>query len=639
LKSKIFTQRIILFLIIFSTYFLLDKALFFLTSWSGLISAAAAIIFYLIFSDSLLNLTRKLTSKEFYRKVTAAGIVLNNLNRNLNRARHYDEVTNEIFSSLEELFDQIPCLLYILKNEKFRLAYHVNINDPEFLSLDIDASYLKGIERKTLKIKIADNDLCTAKIKEHFISNELNDLLPFHGHEQIFAFLAIDYEKIVFFNDPDTLELFRKIQRKTGIVLENKGLLLDLEKKHDQTRKLIEISQKILSAFDTKQVLDFILESLKSLIDFDAASIFLLDKSGRRLLNTSHTGYDNESIINLPLKVGQGACGWTVETREIDVVDDVRTAEHYYSLRNETKSQISIPLIYDNDVLGVLCLESDRLAFFNQSLTENLQLFAHFASLAIHNARQMNVLLTKRALEHELIDAGIVQKQLLVQHPPSIQNLKITALNIPSILVSGDLYDIIKYNDSTLGVAIGDVSGKGAAAALMMTLILAGLRSHKRSFNTACDVVYRLNNLLFESTTDGKFATFFFAIVSTEKNKLVFTNAGHNDPILIKADGEIVRLHNGGIVLGFQPDWEYIQEEIDFGPGDLFVGFTDGVTEIFNKDEEEFGDDRLVRLVNENRNKSVYELKSIIIDAVNAFAAEDDNRDDVTLVIFKNDVK
>jgi sigma-B regulation protein RsbU (phosphoserine phosphatase) len=393
------------------------------------------------------------------------------------------------------------------------------------------------------------------------------------------------------------------------------------------------LSHKILSSLDTQNILDFILDTLKNIIDYSAAAIFLLDKNGKRLLNTGSRGYDTDIMNNLHLKVGQGACGWVVKTKQIDVLDDVSSSRHYIQLRKNTRSQASIPLIFEEDVLGVLCLESDQPAFFKEDRVDILRLFANQTAIALHNARQVEVQTVKQAFEHELINAGKVQQGLLPRQIPQIGDLKIVAFNIPSKIVSGDLYDITKLNESSAGLAIGDISGKGAPAALMMALILAGLRTQNKSFSTTCDLVYRLNDLLCQTTIEGKYATFFYAVINAEKESLVYTNGGHNPPLLFRATGEILSLTEGGIVLGFLPGYEYTQEETAFKKGDLLVAYTDGVTETLNAKEEEFGEARLISLISKHRTKSVHDIKEKIIQELKSFSSVESPADDITLIL------
>ncbi len=602
---------------------------------SSFLTFTLTILILLLFQPQLIALLHRLLLRKTYLLRTQALRVLEKLNNELNRASQFNEVTNLLFTAFDQLFYEIPYIFYILEDDKYYPAHSKNVFDEELLAFDLKAEYLKDLPLTTL----IDEHFKRANFPHEFVqkalANGLRSILPFRGHNQIFAFLLIDFRRIPFYGGQNAWKLMEKIQKKAGLILENTALILDLQNRHYQMRKLMEVGQKILSSFDIKTILDFILKNLKKVTHYDAAVIFLLDKSGKRLLNTSFDGYDQQALERMHLKVGQGSCGWVVQTGQIEVIDDVRLADHYFSLRKETRSQVSIPLIFDNQVLGVICLESNRLAYFNRQMVDLLQLFAQMASIAIHNARQFKVLLAKNALEHELINASKVQKALLVQHIPKIEHLKIAALNLPSKIVSGDLYDILRYDAHTVGLAIGDVSGKGAPAALMMVLVLAGLRSQKQFFMTACDIVYRLNNLLYESTSEGNYVTFFYAVINTEKNRLIYTNAGHNAPILLRANGVLEHLDVGGIVIGFQTDFQYKQEEVEFNPGDILLLYTDGITEAMDGNGEEFGETRLCKVLKRNREKSVVEIRDAVIRSVQRFSGRRIQEDDMTLLVCK----
>ncbi len=627
--ETVFIYAIALFLFIIFDY-VVNKF-----SGSLFLTFTITVIILLIFQPQLIDLLQRLFLRKSYLLRTRARQILEKLNNDLNRALRFEEVSDLIFAAFDQLFSNQPFIFYILEDDKYYPAHAHGISDEELLAFDLKTEYLNGVSLTTLLV----GDLKKTRLPQEFVhraqSNGLHTLLPFRGHNQIFAFLLIDYQRIPFFGDPAAWKLMEKIQKKAGLILENTALILDLQNRHYQMRKLMEVGQKILSSFDIKTILDFILKNLKKVTHYDAAAIFLLDKSGKKLLNTSFDGYDPQALKRMHLKVGQGSCGWVVQTGQIEVIDDVRTAEHYFPLRKETRSQVSIPLIFDNQVLGVICLESNRLTYFNRQIVDLLQLFAQMASIAIHNARQFKVMLAKKALEHELINASKVQKALLVQRAPKIEHLAITAVNLPSKIVSGDLYDIIRYDTHTVGLAIGDVSGKGAPAALTMALVLAGLRSQKQFFMTACDIVYRLNNLLYESTTEGNYVTFFYAVANTEQNKLIYTNAGHNAPLLLHADGSVERLGIGGIVIGFQPNFQYRQAEVSFNPDDVLLMYTDGITEAMSGSGEEFGEERLLQVLRKNRNKNVLEIREAIIKAVQKFSLKRLQEDDMTLLVCK----
>ncbi|HEM49345.1 MAG TPA: GAF domain-containing protein, partial [Caldithrix sp.] len=578
----------------------------------------------------VLALFKKYVIRDYFLNISEAEKSLEVLNDNLNRSVRYHEITKLISETFDTVLKNIPYAYYILENNRFYLTHYKNVDaHSEILLTNLKSENFKSFSRETFVFRDLtklDFDETTLNL---FINGGLVSVFPFWGHEQIFALLFTDESKIKFIKDDSTLKLFRKIQKKAGLILENSALFIDLEKKNYETAKIIEVSQKILSSLDTKNILDFILDSLQKIIQFDAASIFLLEENGKILLNTSSIGYKNALGDKLYLKVGEGACGWVVQTKQVDVLDDVRNAEHYYGLRPETHSQISIPLIFDTKVLGVICVESNQIAYFTDNLVEVLKLFAHLAAIAIHNAQHFEVMLAKQALEHELVNASAVQQRLLVQQFPKMPNLSLTAENIASKIVSGDIYDFIKLDDKTLGIAIGDVSGKGAPAALMMTLIMAGLRSQHKISSSVKHIVYQLNNLLYDSISRNKFASFFYAQVNMHSNTLIYSNAGHNPPILIKADGTVNTLVTGGIVLGYIQNFIYEQDEIEFKTGDMLAAYTDGVTETLNNNEEEFGETRLIDLLLEHRDKNVEEIQKKIIQSLKEFSNNINPVDDI----------
>jgi sigma-B regulation protein RsbU (phosphoserine phosphatase) len=224
---------------------------------------------------------------------------------------------------------------------------------------------------------------------------------------------------------------------------------------------------------------------------------------------------------------------------------------------------------------------------------------------------------------------------LLPQRSPFFENLRISFSHIPSKLVSGDLFDLAGIDDKTLGLVVGDVSGKGAGAAIMMSLVLAGFRAYKKSRLAVCEVVARLNNLLEESVSDGRYATLFYALISTKKNQITFTNAGHNPPFLFRSNGDIEELSGGGIVLGYLANQNYIQKTIPFNRGDILLTYTDGITEALNIEDKEFGEERLKQVVKENTGLNCLELKDKILEKVDNHTKSDLISDDRTMVIVK----
>lgn len=590
----------------------------------------------LLFGRLIRDTLRPFMEAPFIYRLNQKKFVFEKLIQQLVGSIQYQEIKKLLFASFKEVMPKVPHAFYIWENDYYYLSHYANIENAEHLPPSVKAEYFRQLVTEAAHFSLKD-----LAVPEHkfaaFNKAGITEFYTFPGHNQIFAFLLTGKQVKRLFNREPVRPVFEKVQTKAGLILENSGLFIDLEKKNFETKKLIEVSQKILSTLETKEILDFILDALSTLISYNAAIIFLLADDGQTLKSTSTRGYENSDPELLKLKVGQGAAGHVVQTKQIDVLQNVKNAKFYCEVRKQTKSQITVPLLFDGLVLGVICLESDTEDFFTENDIEILKMFANLAAIAIHNARQVEIRLAKQAFEHELINAATVQKGLLVTQLPRIKNLNITAENIPSKIVSGDLYDFIRLSANSLGIAIGDVSGKGAPAALMMTLVLAGFRAQTKTESTTCDVVNRLNDLLTLTTIEGKYTTFFYGIIRLDQNKIIYTNAGHNPPILIRKNGEIIYLKTGGIVLGFLENQNYKQEEIPFESGDILIAFTDGVTETMNNYEEEFGEDRIINIIRNNNHKTVFEIKEALKDALTDFSDQSLQADDLTLIIARHD--
>lgn len=400
-----------------------------------------------------------------------------------------------------------------------------------------------------------------------------------------------------------------------------------------QSELMLEITKKITSTLNLEEVLESIVDSLSQLYSYDAAGIFLVDKKQGTLRHMVTRGYNKKLLDKMPIKIHEGISGYVVRIKTGLIIPDVSKNSNYYRVRPETKSQMTVPLFSGDDVIGVLGLESDRLNHFSQADLEMLTAFASFAAIAIDNAELYKDSLAKAHLESELLVASRIQKALLPERPPHIPQIHIDATNIPSLIVGGDMYDMFHHNKHSVGVAIGDVSGKGAPGAILMAVLYAGFKSLLKEVYQVSEVMARLNNLLEEATTSGYFATFWFGILDGKNNCLTYCNAGHNPPILLRKNKEVELLEKGGMVLGYLSYQNYVQEKISFGSGDYLVLYTDGITEIKNDTEKEFGEKRLISVLKRNYGKSPAEMKNEILKAVKEFAGKTEFDDDITLII------
>jgi sigma-B regulation protein RsbU (phosphoserine phosphatase) len=214
---------------------------------------------------------------------------------------------------------------------------------------------------------------------------------------------------------------------------------------------------------------------------------------------------------------------------------------------------------------------------------------------------------------------------------------------LPARIVSGDYYDFLPLGANELGLAIADICGKGISAALLMSSLQATLRSNVLNLwrqdgvnenKSLSKIVEMLNGQIYNFTSDNKFATFFYAVYDDVTQTLTYCNAGHNPPLYFTGK-EVIRLRTGGTVVGIFPDSKYEQETIILKPGDLLVAYTDGITESMNENGEEFGEDRLIQLIQKYSNLDSDKMKGVIVEEVLAWSLAEERQDDMTVIVAK----
>ncbi|HYM01257.1 MAG TPA: SpoIIE family protein phosphatase [Blastocatellia bacterium] len=284
---------------------------------------------------------------------------------------------------------------------------------------------------------------------------------------------------------------------------------------------------------------------------------------------------------------------------------------------------IIVPARIDGKLLGLIGigtgteLESEEMSFLSD--------VASMMASALQNLQSRNQ-------DRDYTEALEIQRGLLPDTLPEVAGLEISAAWRPARVVGGDYYDAIALDKHRLALCIADVSGKGMAAALMMSNLQAIIRAAALSQLSPRQVCNRVNRLISANIASGRFITFFYAVLDSKKKRIEYSNAGHNAPILIRRDGSLERLDRGGAVLGAFPDWDYEDAVIDLCQGDRLIMFTDGVTEATNAADEEFGEKRLLDLITANRELAASTIKTLTLDSVSQFAGRE-LQDDATLVV------
>src|SRR5438034_1520130 len=415
----------------------------------------------------------------------------------------------------------------------------------------------------------------------------------------------------------------------------------------DKLRMLLDITKTISRSLDLKEVLNLVMDTLDSLIPYDAAGIYLVKCSrpvsewedGADETCVFHTeavrGYDIADLQELRLKMGEGLIGHVALSGKPYVAHDVRNDPRYINARARTRSEMVAPIISNEEVIGVFDLESDELDAYSDDDLEVLMLLASQVAIIIDKVMLHAQLIEKQRLETQLEVARQVQLELLPGRDPQLEGFDISAYNFPTEEVSGDYYDWVRIHDDQIGIVIADVAGKGVPAALLMAFLRASLRAASHIGYAPQISMSKVNYLLWESIERNQFVTAFYGILDATNRTLAYSNAGHNPPLLIDVDGKTRFEERGGVPLGMFRDSRYYEYFETIEPGQVLVLYTDGATEAMNPVNDEYGRDRLVEAVRQSRHLSAREMINFIHRDVINWTDGLGAHDDVTFFIVK----
>lgn len=413
----------------------------------------------------------------------------------------------------------------------------------------------------------------------------------------------------------------------------------------DKLRMLLDITKKISRSLDLQEVLNLVMGTLDSLIPYDAAGIFVLRCVDPASVARGEEpcvfeaeavrGYDIDELSELHLKLGEGIIGHVALTTEPIISPDVRNDPLYINAREETRSEMVAPIISNDEVIGVFDLESDELNAYSDDDLQVLMMLASQVAIIIEKVMLHEQLIEKKRLEGQLEVARQVQLALLPPNDPQLEGFDISAYNFPTEEVSGDYYDWVRIYDDQISLVVADVSGKGVPAALLMAFLRASLRAATHVGYAPHISMAKVNYLLWESIERNQYVTAFYGILDATNRTLSYTNAGHNPPLLLDAEGNVQFMDRGGVPLGMFRDTRYHEYYLTIEPDEVLVLYTDGVTEAMSPSGEEFGRDRLANSVKAARS---LRAKDLIVSIQKDVLDWTDGRgatDDITFFVVK----
>ena len=405
-----------------------------------------------------------------------------------------------------------------------------------------------------------------------------------------------------------------------------------------QARTLIllnEIARELTSILNVDELLKRIAELLSRLIDYQMFSILLLDETGEKLQHRFSLRFQENIQLKHDVPLGKGLVGYAVQHQQAVLVPDVNKDSRYIRLNPETRSELAVPLIYKDKVIGVLDLEHTRRGFFTDDHKRTVTTLAAQVAIAIENARLYEeIARQEKRLERDLALARELQFRLLPQSLPKIPTLEVAAKFMPARAIGGDLYDFVNYSQSRLGMVIGDVSGKGAPAAIYAALVSGILRSHAPIEPGPAEMLRAVNFSLGERRIEGQFVSLIYAVWDDANRSLQVANSGLPRPLYIH-DGKIEVIEATGLPLGLFDDAEYDEFTFKAKPGDMFVFFSDGILDARNKAGDMFGRTRVEKVIAGCAEISADCVVKSLFKAVTEHAGGEEAFDDETVVAIR----
>ncbi len=403
-------------------------------------------------------------------------------------------------------------------------------------------------------------------------------------------------------------------------------------------RSLVEASKLLNSTLELDPLLKLILQVAAENTRADRGTIYLVDRHRNEIWSRVAQG---EQMIEIRLPMTQGIAGHVASTGEIvsleNVYDDPRF-DRSTDLRTgyQTKTMLCMPLRNkERDIIGVFQILNKKNGAFNQQDAVFLDALSTHAAIALENARLYQEALEKKRLEGEVSVAREIQQRLLPAKMPEFRGFEFAAKNIPTFKVGGDYYDFLMLPDGRLAFAIGDVSGKGIPAALLMSSLRAGFQTQLREDKSLTSVADKLNRLIFHCTSMSSFITFFFGVIHPRTKYIDYINCGHNPPYVLRQDGSLKDLREGGLVLGMVDDAKFSRGRVVLSPGEMLVSFTDGVTEALNKRDRLFSEKKLEKLILKKRKSRADELMEAVMKAVQKHIGDAPQSDDITMLVIR----
>jgi sigma-B regulation protein RsbU (phosphoserine phosphatase) len=571
------------------------------------------------------------------------------------------EVSAEVLATLTEIGEEVNASLdldEVLARTAALIKRHIDYEIFGVLMFEGDGSYLKfrfsiGYPRElseNLRIPVGQGITGVAAATGHSVrvADTLNDPRYINAIENVRSELAVPLmlrnrcvgvldiqSRHANYFTGEQQKILTLLASRLAIAVENARLFEKVRAQADTLLLLNEVSRETGSILDVEELLRRAAEQTKRVIDYQILSIMLYDEEQKVFRHRVDVKHGQRTQGKLRVATSEGIVGAAATLKEPVIVPDVTVDPRYLMVNPETRSELAIPMIHKGKVIGVLDLESPQPNYFTEDHVQTLTILAGNLAVSLENARLYEQVAKDEArLERDLQAAKRIQGALLRPVPAEDYGVDLAARYLSAREVCGDLYEFLRYGPQQLGIALGDVSGKGTAAALYGAVSIGIMRSLAPQKLQPAEMLKQMNQLVGERRIEGRFMTACFATWQKGRSKLRVANAGQSQPLLYK-DGRCGKIELTGFPLGIYEEVSYDEWGVTLSPGDILVFHSDGIAETTNSEGLFFGTARLRKLIEDKHEVTAAELADIVLREVDFFADSAPLADDRTLVVLK----
>ncbi|HEY6969223.1 MAG TPA: GAF domain-containing protein [Candidatus Angelobacter sp.] len=555
----------------------------------------------------------------------------------LNTTLELDTLLQRVAEVVKRVIDYEVFAILLLNDRTQELRFRFQIGHVPQVAEKIRVKVGEGVTGRAVKERraILVNDVSKASEYIQAVPHIHSELaVPLITKNRVIGVIDIEAPQRGYFKE-EHARLLTLIASRIAVSIENARLYTRVLRQANTLALLNEISRELTSILNLDQLLKRIGDLLQELIDYQMFSILLLDESKQKLVHRFSLRFKESVQLKHDIPVGRGLVGAAVREKKPVLARDVSKDPRYINLNPEVRSELCVPLIYKDEVIGVLDLEHTRRNYFTEDHVKVMSTLAAQLAIAIENARLYErIQREEQRLERDLSMAREVQQHLLPPACPVLRGAEIAAGFNPAHAIGGDMYDFLEYRQPRTCIVVGDVSGKGAPAALYAALVSGIVRSLAPAEPPPAEMLAAVNRSLNQRRLDAQFVVVTCAIWNDEKRTMQVSNSGLPRPIYCH-NGHAHMMNAAGLPLGLFENASYEEITVNASSGDIFVFFSDGIVDASNPRDEQFGRTRIEQVIAKNSNRNAQQIVNALFQATEKFSEGAPVFDDQTVVVLK----